>query len=182
MLRGVLLTGLALILLVPSVLAGPQRWLHVAVDEEHRNGDRVRVNLPLDLVEAVLPLIDAEDFHRGRVQIQDHDFTEIDFPAIIRALRGAEDGEYVTVEGRYETVRVAKSGDFLLVRAEEPGEEVNVRISLTVADALFSGDLDELDVLAAVQALDDEEECELVRVIGEDETVRIWIDRHSSSD
>jgi hypothetical protein len=182
MLRSLIIAGLVLTLGAGAALGGgSQRWLHVRVEEDD---ETVRVNLPFELIEAVLPLIDVEDFERGRVRIDfdDFDADEIDFPAIVDALRDSEEGEYITVEGRYETVRVTKKGEHLLIDVEDGREKVSIDVRLAVVDALFSGDPDELDILAAVQALGDEEECELVTVHGEDETVRVWIDRNSKGD
>lgn len=182
MLRSLIISGLVIAVTAGAALGGsPQRWLHVRVEEED---ETVRVNLPFELIEAVLPLIDVDDFERGRVRIDfdDLDADEIDFPALVDALRDAEEGEYVTVEGQDENVRVTKQGEHLLVDVDDEREHVTLRIRLAVVDALFSGEPDELDVLAAVQALGDEEECDLVTVEGEDERVRIWIDRSNSGD
>ncbi|MCK4412999.1 MAG: hypothetical protein KAY32_05610 [Candidatus Eisenbacteria sp.] len=182
MLRSLIIGGLLVALSAGAALGGsPQRWLHIRVEGDD---ETVRVNLPFQLIEAVLPLIDVDDFERGRVRIDidEFDVDDIDFPALIDALRESEEGEYVTVESHDENVRVTKQGEHLLINIEDGRERVEVRVRLAVVDALFSGEPDELDILAAVQALGDEEECDLVTVHGDDETVRIWVDRSNTGD
>jgi len=183
MLRTLVFSMLFIALAAPLASAGDGgRWLHISVDERHDN-ERVRVNLPLDLVEAVLPLIEADDFHRGRVRVDLDEIHEVDLPAILAAVRDAEDGEYVTVDSDDEKVRVAKEAGHLVIRAHDRHEEVDIRIRLEVVDALLSGGPDELDLVAAVQALGSTAEgVELVSVEGDDEQVRIWIDSKSTAD
>ena len=64
----------------------------------------------------------------------------------------------------------------------EGGDQVEIRVPISVLDALVSGDDDELDLLAAVRALGEHEEETLVMVQETDSTVRIWIDRKNESD
>ena len=51
-----------------------------------------------------------------------------------------------------------------------------MRVPVAVLDALFSGGRDTLDVAAAVRALRDRGDGELVRVAGGDAEVRVWVD------
>src|SRR5258708_37435327 len=53
-----------------TVLASSHdRWLHVRVTNPGRNEETVRVNVPLELAEKVLPTINRDRLHSGRVQI-----------------------------------------------------------------------------------------------------------------
>jgi hypothetical protein len=152
-------------------------WIHVYVQEGGEHPETVRVNVPLSLVESVLPLIECEEIKNGRVQILDEIEAEgIDLKAMWEALRSAEDGEYVTVESDDGHVRVAKADGLFLVKAEEDEEKVNVRIPLDVVDALFSSEEGELDILAAVQALGRHSGQDVVTVEDGSSRVRIWID------
>jgi hypothetical protein len=159
-----------------------ERWIHVRVDDA-RNEERVRVNLPLEMVAELLPLVNAEPFKHGRVRIELDGEGDTDFRAVWAALRKAKDGEYATVQDRNSKVRVRKSGGLLLVEAREPGEgageRVNVRLPLAVVDALFGASAEELDVLAAVKALGDDADGMIVEVEDGQERVRVWIDDHS---
>jgi hypothetical protein len=174
--------SLALALLVVSTpsFAG-SRWLHVRVDEKGADGDKVRVNIPLSLVEKILPLIEDEEIKGGKVRLGRDDLDRADLKKIWEAVRSTEDAEFVTVQGTRENVRVAKAGSYLVVKATDGSdkdrkETVNVKVPLRVVDALLSGDPDELNLLAAVRALGDENDGDLVSVEGDGDHVRIWVD------
>jgi hypothetical protein len=179
----ILLAALLLpLFLSPASGADRDQWLHVAVDEKGEGGDRVRINIPLTLVQAVLPLIEAHEFRHGRVILEDEEFSRADLKAILAAVRDAQDGEYVTVEGADEHVRVAKEGKHMLIKVTEPHEDVDVKMPVAVLDALLTGEDDELNIQAAITALADNAEGTLLTARDGKETVRIWIDRQNQSD
>ncbi len=179
MLRHGLLATLGLALLTTTAFAGPtDYWLHVRVDEHGSDGEQVRINLPIQLVESVLPLIHNGALRGGHMRI-DMDQHDIDLPKLLAAVRDARDGEYVTVTSEDENVRVAKQGGYLLVKAIDSDETVDVRIRLAVVDALLTptDKADgELNIAAAVHTLAEQGEGDIVTVTGEDENVHIWID------
>lgn len=186
MLRSIIL-GLGLLLAVAAGPAGAaDRWIHVAVDGTDDDPERVRVNVPLELVETVLPILEdseicEEDF------LDDSDLTKEELVALLRAVKDAQDGEYVTVEDGDEHVRVMKQDGHLLVKVEEGEgdhqERVEVRFPMAVLDALVAGEGDDLDIAAAVRALGEHGEGNLVEVNDSDgTTVRIWIDTQNVSD
>lgn len=172
------LTLLTLALAVGPVAAGNDtQWLHVAVDDEP---DRVRMNIPLNLVEAVLPLIEDTEFRHGHMDLDGHHVNREDIVNILRELEAAEDGEYLTVEDPYDTVRVAKEGDFITVQVNEQrrhhSEQVDIKVPVAVLEALVSGKGDELNLVAAVRALGEHGEGDLITVDDDGTKVRIWID------
>ena len=178
--------AVSIMALAASGLAAPAgQWLHVKVVEsgKGKGNERVLVNVPLSLVEKILPLIDNEHLRNGKVQIDCKELGETDLRAIGEAVRETEDAEFVTVEGTDEKVRVAKSGNYLLIRAEEGGkksEKVDIKVPLDVVDALFSGGSNELNVLEAIRALGNKVDGDLVRVSSGTSNVRVWIDGSSS--
>lgn len=181
MLRRVVFVGLILTLVGSLGMAGAgQKWLHIRVDEGGTDGERVSVNMPLDLVQALLPHISVENFDRGKVRIDVDEIEEIDLDAIWAALREAQDGEYLTVEGADENVRISKEGEHLVIKVDEDDEKVAIKIRIAVLDAMMSGSENELDLLAALQVLGEEDDCELITVQNGDEHVRIWIDTNKS--
>lgn len=170
--------------LVAGMIAAPafaDDWLHVFVEDDGGQ-ETVRVNLPFQLVEAVLPLIDEDDFHHGRVVIDDEDFDREEMEAILHAVEKAEEGEYIRVEGVDEDVSVAKKGKILFIRCEEDDESVDVRVHFDFFRALLQGEENELDVLGAFQTLRDRKGETLVMVNDEESRVRIWIDDRCSAD
>ena len=44
------------------------RWLHVRVDNPESKDEIVRVNVPLELAEKILPTIDKDKLHNGKVK------------------------------------------------------------------------------------------------------------------
>jgi len=182
--------GLLVFIFAFAALALPaDRWIHVRVTESGPDGDRVRINIPLSLAEAVLPTIKVDKFCEGKVKVEGHAFDQVDLRALLEAVGKAQDNQYVTVESKDENVEVAKAGEFLLIKVHEKRggtgktagprkaeNTVDVKIPLKVAQALLSGSKDELNVLAAVRALDEYPSLELVSVKDEKDNVRIWVD------
>jgi hypothetical protein len=181
--RKAAILALAVLALPAGALAVHEdQWLHVAVNDD--TDGTVRVNLPLTTVAAVLPLIDTDGLHRGRVRIDDLDLDRTDVTKILKEVRKAKDGEYVTIHDGDSVVHVRKDGEFLRIQVEDrdgSGEQhVEVRIPVKVLDALTSGKEGELDLLAAIEVLSGFEGQDLVTVNDDGDSVRIWIDRSSS--
>lgn len=167
--------------------ADDEAWLHIKVDEDRRRGESVRVNLPLSLIEELLPLVTTQidngdvTFDRGRIRIHPNK-VDLDIPAIMKALRKAQDGEYVRVESLDENVRVAKVDDKLVVHVDEDDEQVRINLRLDLIEAMATENEDEIDLVALVRALRDQGDGDLVTVVSEDEQVRIWVDNQATTD
>jgi hypothetical protein len=164
------------------------RWLHVRVINSDNKGETVRVNIPLELAENVLPTINKNHLHNGKITIDQAHMNDVDVHALLNAIRTAKDGEYVTVQGTDQDVRVAKEGGRLLVHVKDNKgsksnkSNVDIKIPMHVIDALFSAGKDELDVVAGLHALASLGDTELVSVKSDDSTVRVWMDSKNSSD
>jgi hypothetical protein len=188
--------GVMVSMLAFAALAMPaERWIHIRVIESGPDGDRVRINIPLSLAEAVLPTIKADKLCEGKVKLEGRAFDKVDLRALLQAVGKAQDNRYVTVESKDENVEVAKAGEFLLIKVHENREGagktagaqkaaniVDIKIPFKVANALLSGNNDELNVLAAVRALGEYPSLELVTVKDESDNVRIWVDSSNNAD
>ena len=164
-----------LLLASATLTAAEDLWLHVYVQEGTE--ETVKVNVPLSLVESILPMIETNEFKGGKIQVMEEIEAEgVDIRGIWQELRNAKDGDYVTVQGQDENVRVSKEDGYIKINVDEGDEQVRVRIPLAVLDALFSSSDDELDLLAAIRALGEFAGEDLVVVESDDESVRIWID------
>jgi hypothetical protein len=191
------------------------RWLHVRVVSSDSKGESVCVNVPLELAEKILPAINKNQLHGGKVTIDKLDADGVDFRALLDAVRSSKDGEFVTVNGKDgEDVRVAKQGGFLLVHVTDASghvthhhhadkdsadkkqgdgnqaakesvaanvSHVEVKIPLSVVDALLSGKKDELDLIAGLHMLSAQGDTELVSVKDGEDTVRVWIDSKNTN-
>jgi hypothetical protein len=166
--------------------ASHDRWLHVRVSNPGTKEETVRVNVPLELAEKVLPTINKDRLHGGRVKIDDIDCHGVDVRAIVDAVRTSKDGEFVTVQDKDSDVRVAKQNGYLFVhvfgknRAKK--SQVEVKVPMRVVDALFSGSKEELDLVAGLHALSAQGDTELVSVRDDENTVRVWLDSKNISD
>lgn len=176
--------------------AKADQWIHVRVESKETKGETVRVNVPIEMAEKVLPAINHDNLHAGKVRIDNAHLNDVDLRTLLEAVRSSKDGEYVTVQSDENNVRVAKSAGYLYIHVTEnktgektakhgdakPESKVEIKIPMKVVDALFSAGKDELDVVAALHALSSNGDTELVSVKDEDNTVRIWIDSKNISD
>ena len=175
--------------------ASKDRWLHVRVISSDANGETVRINLPLELAEKVLPAVNHDRLHDGKVRIDNAHMNDVDLRTIVDAIRTTKDGEFVTVQKDDCDVRVAKENNHLIVHVvdkclhgnckNEKGEhdkagarksQVEIKVPMKVIDALFSAGRDELDLVAALRALSAQGDTELVSVKDHENTVRVWLD------
>ena len=160
--------------------AKADRWLHVRVVSTDGKGETVRVNVPLELAEKVLPAINHDRLHDGKVKIDCAHVNDVDLRTLVEAIHTAKDGEYVTVQGNENDVRVAKQSNYLIVHVLDKGksrkQQVEIKVPMKVVDALFSAGKDELDLVAALHALSAQGDTELVSVKDEGNTVRVWLD------
>lgn len=166
-----------------AAAAPPEHYLHVRVDGVNTK-ELVRVNIPLSLAEKVIPAINHGQLREGKIQIGDFQANGIDLPAILNAVKSAPDGEFVTVQEPDTNVRVAKQNGSLIVHVidKEDGQKVNVTVPWDVAEALASAtNQHELNIEAAIQALDRAGDTTLVTVTDNHETVRVWIDSQNTS-
>src|SRR5215470_1724063 len=149
-----------------------ERWLHVRVIDTNHKGETVRVNVPLEMAERVLPAINKDRLRNGKVQINHSDIEGVDLKALLEAVRSSKDGEYVTVQSNDSNVRVAKQAGYMVVHVTEKGfkssksdkdqaakddksyerSRVDVKVPMKVVEALLSAGKDELDVVAALRA------------------------------
>ena len=169
-----------------TAAASKDRWLHVRVDNQQTKDETVRVNVPLELAEKVLPTIDKNRLHHGKVTIDKFDCQGVDIHALMAAVREAKDGEFVTVQNKDNDVRVAKQNNYFLVHVTEKNHpknsRVEVKVPMKVVDALFSAGKDELDLVAGLRALAANGDTELVSVKDEENNVRVWLDSKNPSD
>jgi hypothetical protein len=170
----------------PTTSAKTDRWLHVRVISTDGKGESVRVNVPLELAEKVLPAINKDRLHNGKVKIDCLHVNDVDLRSLAEAIRTSKDGEYVTVQGDDNDVRVAKQGSYLIVHVLDKGKsrksQVEIKVPMKVIDALFSAGKDELDLVAALHALSSAGDTELVSVKDEENTVRVWLDSKNVTD
>jgi len=173
----------ALSLATAIAMAAPTiRYIHVRVSNPG-NHELIRVNVPLELAERVIPAINHGQLRDGKIQIGDFRADNVNIHAVLDALKTAPEGEFVTVQETRSDVRVAKERGQLVVHVidRNSGENVNVTLPWEVAQALVSDTReDQLNVAAAVRALENVGDTTLVRVTSHNENVRVWIDSRNT--
>jgi hypothetical protein len=190
--RSLVVMGLGLLLSqagLSQTPAGPStkdRWLHVRVENKQTKDETVRVNVPLEMAEKVLPTIHKDRLQYGKVKLREMDYG-VDLRALLDAVRSSKDGEFVTVQEKDTDVRVSKQSGYLLVHvadehAQPQKPQVEVKLPMKVVDALFSAGDNELDLVAGVRALYGQPDTELVSVSDRQNIVRVWLDSKNISD
>ncbi|HUL76113.1 MAG TPA: hypothetical protein VL691_02530 [Vicinamibacteria bacterium] len=196
--------GLLALSVLPAATAAAQTgtaWLHVRV-EEARKAEKVSVNLPMTVVEAVLKATPEIIEKHGRIHLgEEHGLKMADIRRAWKALAAVGDAEFVTVEGEEDNVRVARKGDIVQVfvdckakagkEAKEAkegkekeskgraGEEVRVEVPVSLVDAFLSGEGEDGNMQAAVAELL-KRRGDIVRVKDDDSHVRVWIDEQNT--
>ena len=183
--KSIFLAVLVLMLGTVAAASASGLWLHVRVDEA--DGAKVKVNVPISMVEKAIAMVPQEHLRHGKIHLDDFsdDFSVVELRELWQEIKESPDMTFVTVEEDDESVRVWKEAGYLKVHVIDGGqsnEQVDVQIPLVVVDALLSGDSEELDIEAAIRALVAEGEGELVTVSGDDETVRVWVDNIAEAD
>jgi hypothetical protein len=172
-----ILVAILALLLAPAAFAQETRWVNVHVTE-NSSGTNVEVHLPLNLVLTVLRNVDVENFHGGEVDLDLGD-VDIDFPEIMKAIKDAPDGKFVTVTSDEADVNVRKEGGTIYVNVNQKLEEmaqVEVTMPMEMMAALSFGENNTLDIAALLQSFDKLPDGNLVTVTSTDANVRVWIE------
>jgi hypothetical protein len=172
---------LAILLMSAGIaMAASQQWVHVHI-ENPAEDERVRVNIPIALVESMMPLIEEKGMEHGVVRLHDSDVTVKDLRNAWKQIRNTGDSEFVSIQNKDANVRVFTKAGFLYVQPQDHARKnIDIRIPLVVVDALLSGEGEELNLKAAVRALKDSGVKDIITVKDEDKTVRVWIDESNT--
>ena len=174
-LRSVTALAAGLVLLSNGSLAQEtQVWLHVQVEGE--GAENSRMDLPLDVVGVALAMAPSSIIPEGQLQMaRERGVSVSTLRQMWQEIQGAGDGEFITVQAADETVRVARVGERIDVRVDEPDRTVQAEFPVSVVDALLSGDGDSLNLAAAVAQLH-EMRGDIAHVREDDRQIRVWID------
>lgn len=180
-----LLAAGTMVLAAPAMAAPAEKYLHVKVVDPAKD-ENVNINVTLAMAEKILPAINNDDLHDGKVSIHNAAMNGVDLRAVLDAVRTAPDNEFVTIKDRDSDVRVAKANGNFIVRITDKknkDQKVDVTVPLRIVDALFStAKNDELNVAAALRALSDAGDTLLVTVQGSSQKVRVWVDSRNTQD
>lgn len=177
--------ALAIALFLPAAQAQAQElWFHVEVHEASGENAQVKVNLPISMIQSMMPMISQQaEMHGGtEFDIDGSDVTVDDLRQVLASLRDAPDATFAEVLTDDERVVFYKQGAYLRAETVEGTDtEIQARFPIAVLDALLSGPGDRLDFEAAVMALAAHGPGDLVTVRDGETRVRVWIDEYAES-
>lgn len=157
-------------------------WLHVRVQEKGKT-ESVKVNVPVSLIETVLPIIEDHQLEAGKIHLENQELTVQEIREIWQQVQSQGNYELASIDSDDSRVRVALEGNDLIVRSTEGSDtEVMVKVPKSVVDALLSGEGNQLNLMAAVGVLKTMGAQELVNITDDETFVRIWIDESSASE
>ena len=150
-------------------------WLRVEVHDQDGDHQKVKVNVPLSLIEVVVDSIDKREFMS---QIEES-HPSLDIPKLWREIRKMEGSDFVTVESDKDHVRVWKDSEFFRINVQEDGygePNIEVKLPLAIMDYLFESKGGEIDFQDLVRELRGHLPLTLVTVKHESDRVRIWLE------
>lgn len=166
-----------------SAFAKDKLWFHLNVTSPE-DSEHVRINLPLAVAEAMLPAISSEHLDSGhlKMDLNGHHVTVEDLRNMWVAAKDIDDGEFITVQSKGDDVHISRSGEYMLVNADDKDSKVEIKMPIKVIDAVLSGEGEELNLEAGLAALREHGPGELLTVTDGEESVRIWIDGKSTTE
>jgi len=179
--KSILFLQIAMVCGLSLAFAESKQWVHVNV-EDSRKPAKVKVNLPVSLVETMMPLIEEKSFENGKVRLNDKEFRVEDLRKMWNEVRKQGDSEFVSIQSPDTNIRVFTEGKYLFVEPQKGSNtHVNIQIPLAVVDAMLSGSGQELNLTAAVQALRQSGVSDIISIQNEDAHIRVWIDENKQA-
>ena len=162
-----------------SAPANDLMWLRVEITDGDADQPRVKVNLPLSLIEVVIDSVDTREF---LINIE-QEHPSLDIRKLWREVRRMKEQDFLTVESDHELVRVWKDDDFFRINVRKADEEdedrsrVELTIPLDVMDYLLEGGRGrEFSFQGLVERLRGHLPLTLARIQDDGHLVKIWIE------
>lgn len=153
----------------------PTIWLNVEVNDATTGGPKVKVYLPLSLIEVVIDSLDT-------TEVLTHLKADkgIDLADLWRNLRDSDVDEFVRIDTDDEKVKVFKEGQTLRVTVQEAGYEepnVQIRVPFSIMDFLVEETgRGEFRFSEFVAQLRGSLPLVLVEASHHDERVKVWVE------
>lgn len=166
----------------PAILAAAQSpdaqsWLNVSVQAAEDNTN-VQVHLPLSMILKVMESVKVEGFDAGKVSLEAAD-AEIDWPALLSAVKEGPVGKYVTVTSDEANVDVSKTEKHLLINVHQKTDEkaeVAVRLPVELLDSIVVDAENKLDIAKVLRSLKTLPNGDIVTVKSDEANVRVWVE------
>jgi hypothetical protein len=159
---------------LPATAAGGELWLRVDVTRQGEEAGRIKINVPLSLMEVVIESADGQKFFGPLEVAQGH----VDIGRMWQSIRDMANEEILSIEAEDEIIKVWKDRDYFRVdvKKADEGAEVEVKIPLGLMDYLFNSERTGFDFKELVGAMRGYAPIQLVKVVSNEENVSIWIE------
>ena len=172
--------AIALVTLLSLPLLAQQKkdpWLHVEVKESKEDPEIVKVNLPFSMVDVALKIAQDKKLNAGKFRLPSTELSVPDLKKLWTEFKKAGNADFVTVEKKTESVKISREDNYLLIKVSEKNQQkVDLRVPVDVVDALLAAPGDELDIKAALMAMQQKGIGDILSVTDKDTKVRIWVD------
>lgn len=170
-----LLLAVAVTLLAtpPAAAADGALWLRVDVIKAGEEAGRVKINVPLSLMEVVIESADGSMFSPMDVA-KGH----VDIAKMWQSIRDMASEEIMTIEAEDEIIKVWKDREYFRVDVNDADEGANVEVKIPIGlmDYLFTKEHTKFDFQELVGTLRGYAPLQLVKVVSNDENVSVWIE------
>ncbi|MFH1964023.1 MAG: hypothetical protein ABIJ42_00625 [Acidobacteriota bacterium] len=167
-----------------SVGMADSAWLHINVDNDE---DQININLPIALAETVVWIVDFGD-KPTVIKVDDHEITVPEMRKIWEVLKSEGSFTLASIKsgkkGEGDNIDIAFENNRLLITGTTDDSEIDINISGNLIDALFSGEVDKLNLEACLAELKLKGVAAgYVNIRGDEgEKVRLWVDNNKSAD
>jgi hypothetical protein len=154
----------------------PTIWLRIDVNQADEDHAKVKINVPLSLMEVVIESVDT-----SKVMSDLKTEKGIDIGKLWRQMRKMELDEFITVDTDDAKVKVYKDKDFFrLTIQEESYDKPNceIKIPLPIMDYLFEDHKNGFKMSDLVDTLRGHLPLTLVEATHEKGTVKVWMEEH----
>ena len=153
-------------------------WMHLEVTEKGGDPGTIKVNLPVSLVDLALNMVKDKNLKEGHMKLDHTEISVAEMRQLWGELKNAGNAEFVSVEKKDETVRISREGNSVLVKVRNTknAEKVDIKMPISVVDALLSGPGEELNLKAALGSMKAGNAGDILTVNETDTQVRLWID------
>lgn len=154
-----------------------QSWLNVSVQSKEDNAN-VNVHLPLGMILTVMESVKVEGFDAGKIKLEGAE-AEIDWPALLAAVKAGPVGKYVTVTSDEANVDVSKTEKNLLINVHQKTDEkaeVAVRLPVELLDSIVVDSDNKLDLAKILRSFKTLPNGDIVTVKSDEANVRVWVE------
>lgn len=159
----------------PAAASEPTVWLNIEVTEGLSDMPKVRINVPISMVEVIVSSLDTAHIFEDL-----HSHHGIDLANLWRNLREADTDEFLRIDTDEALIQVFKDAETLRMVVQESGYDepnVQVRIPFAVMDYVVEGkEMGEFRLSELVERLRDQLPLMMVEAVQRDQSVRIWLE------